>query len=146
MNVPRPRNLKHLMRFIQMCSWYRRFIPDFAKVAEPLTRLTKIDTEWTWNKEQTFAFETLRTLLTTIPVLAQADETKPYIIKTDASNFAIGAVLVQGEGENEHPVEFASRLLNKSERNYSTTERETLAVVWAVNKFRGYIDGTKTTR
>ncbi|CAG9561018.1 unnamed protein product [Danaus chrysippus] len=101
MNVPRPRNLKHLMSFIQMCSWYRRFIPDFAKVAEPLTRLTKIDTKWTWNKEQTFAFETLRTLLTTIPVLAQADETKPYIIKTDASNFAIGAVLVQGEGENE---------------------------------------------
>ncbi|CAG9568732.1 unnamed protein product [Danaus chrysippus] len=145
MNVPRPRNLKHLMSFIQMCSWYRRFIPDFAKVAEPLTRLTKKDAEWSWNKEQTFAFETLRTLLTTTPVLAQADETKPYIIKTDASNFAIGAVLVQGEGENEHPVEYASRLLNKSERNYSTTEREALAVVWAVNKFRGYIEGTKIT-
>jgi transposase InsO family protein len=78
-------------------------------------------------------------------VLAQADQTKPYTLKTDASSYAIGAVLVQGEEDNEHPVEYASRLLTKPERNYSTTEREALAVVWAVDKFRGYIEGAKTT-
>lgn len=77
--------------------------------------------------------------------MAQADETKPYIIKTDASNYAIGAVLVQGKGEQEHPIEYASRLLNQAERNYTTTEREALAIVWAINKFRGYIEGTQTT-
>lgn len=67
--------------------------------------------------------------MTTAPVLRQADETQPYRIKTDASNYAIGAVLVQGDDENEHPVKYASRLLNAAERNYSTTEREALAVV-----------------
>lgn len=144
-NMPAPSNLKHLLSFIQMCSWYRRFVPNFAKVAEPLTRLTKKNMPWTWDTEQQSAFETLRNLLVTAPVLAQADDTKPYVIKTDASNYAIGAVLVQGEGEMEHPVEYASRLLNQAERNYSTTEREALAVVWAVNKFRGYIEGTPIT-
>lgn len=145
MDMPPPRNIKHLLSFIQMCSWYRRFIPGFAKVAEPLTRLTKKNATWQWEKEQVDAYAKLRELLVTPPVLTQADHTKPYTVKTDASNYALGAVLVQGEGENEHPVEYASRLLTKSERNYSTTEREALAVVWAVGKFRGYIEGGKIT-
>ncbi|KAI8436675.1 hypothetical protein MSG28_010163 [Choristoneura fumiferana] len=143
--TPPPRNLKHLLTFVQMCSWYRRFIPGFAKVAEPLTRLTKKNATWKWEEEQTTAFAKLRELLTTSPILAQADHTKPYIIKTDASSYALGAVLVQGEGDKEHPVEYASRLLTKAERNYSTTEREALAVVWAVEKFRGYVEGGKIT-
>ncbi|GFT86623.1 retrovirus-related Pol polyprotein from transposon 17.6 [Trichonephila clavipes] len=75
----------------------------------------------------------------------QADGTKPYIIRTDASNYALGAVLLQGEGSDEHPIEYASRLLTPAERNYSTTEREALAVVWALKKFRGYIEGTEIT-
>ncbi|GFU55737.1 retrovirus-related Pol polyprotein from transposon 297 [Trichonephila clavipes] len=75
----------------------------------------------------------------------QADGTKPYIIRTDASNYALGAVLLQGEGSDEHPIEYVSRLLTPAERNYSTTEREALAVVWALKKFRGYIEGTEIT-
>ncbi|KAG6448986.1 hypothetical protein O3G_MSEX005819 [Manduca sexta] len=75
------------------------------------------------------AFQELKTRLTTAPVLRQADETKPYVIKSDASNYALGAVLVQGEGEDEHPVEYASWLMTPAERNYSTTEREALAVM-----------------
>ncbi|XP_073962916.1 uncharacterized protein [Choristoneura fumiferana] len=145
LDTPRPRNLKHLLSFIQMCSWYRRFIPNFAKVAEPLTRLTKKNANWEWEEDQISAFAKLRELLVSSPVLAQADHTKPYTIKSDASSYALGAVLVQGEGESEHPIEYASRLLTKPERNYSTTEREALAVVWAVNKFRGYIEGGKIT-
>ncbi|GFW42861.1 retrovirus-related Pol polyprotein from transposon 297 [Trichonephila clavipes] len=73
------------------------------------------------------------------------NSTKPYIIRTDASNYALGAVLLQGEGSDEHPIEYASRLLSPAERNYSTTEREALAVVWALKKFRGYIEGTEIT-
>ncbi|GFV91860.1 retrovirus-related Pol polyprotein from transposon 17.6 [Trichonephila clavipes] len=69
----------------------------------------------------------------------------PCIIRTDASNYALGAVLLQGEGSDEHPIEYASRLLTPAERNYSTTEREALAVVWALKKFRGYIEGTEIT-
>ena len=144
-NMTAPTNVKHLLSFLQMCSWYRRFIPGFAKVAEPLTRLTKKQAKWLWEDEQEGAYNKLKELLTTSPILVQADDSNPYIIKTDASNYAIGAVLVQGEGEQEHPVEYASRLLNQAERNYSTTEREALAVVWALNKFRGYIEGTPIT-
>ncbi|KAJ0171192.1 hypothetical protein K1T71_013391 [Dendrolimus kikuchii] len=142
---PAPKNLKHLMTFLQTCSWFRRFIPNFSEISEPLTRLTRKKAEWVWKNEQETAFQQLKTRLTTAPILRQADETKPYTIKTDASNYAIGAVLMQGEGEDERPVEFASRLLNSAERNYNTTEKEALGVVWAITKFRGYVEGVPVT-
>ncbi|GFX16957.1 hypothetical protein TNCV_2519341 [Trichonephila clavipes] len=122
LDIPPPKNVKELQSFLQTCSWFRRYIQDFAKISRPLSYLTK-------KKSQ----------------VAQADGTKPYIIRTDASNYALGAVLLQGEGSDEHPIEYASRLLTPAERNYSTTEREALAVVWALKKFRGYIEGTEIT-
>ncbi|GFX01863.1 retrovirus-related Pol polyprotein from transposon 412 [Trichonephila clavipes] len=100
---------------------------------------------WKWSEEEEKAFQTLKQCLVSPPILKQADFSKPFLIKTDASNYALGAVLLQGENKEEHPVEFASRLLNPAERNYSTTEREALAVVWALNKFRGYIHGASIT-
>ncbi|CAG4935861.1 unnamed protein product [Colias eurytheme] len=137
-----PTNLQQLRTFLQTCSWFRKFIPEFAKVAEPLTRLTKKSQAWVWNLEQVKSFETLKKLLTTAPILVQAEYTKPFVLRTDASNYALGAALLQGESPNqEHPIEYASRLLTPAEQNYSTTEREALAVVWAVERFRGYIDG-----
>ncbi|GFV63426.1 retrovirus-related Pol polyprotein from transposon 297 [Trichonephila clavipes] len=90
-------------------------------------------------EEEEKAFQTLKQCLVSPPILKQADFSKPFLIRTDASNYALG------EDKEEHPVEFASRLLNPAKRNYSTTEREALAVVWAVNKFRGYIDGASIT-
>ncbi|GFY35859.1 coiled-coil domain-containing protein 130 homolog [Trichonephila clavipes] len=122
-----------------------RYIQDFAKISRPLSYLTKKKVKWQWGFDQQNAFQTLKNSLTTPPVLKQADGTKPYIIRTDASNYALGAVLLQGEGSDEHPIEYASRLLTPAERNYSTTEREALAVVWALKKFRGYIEGTEIT-
>lgn len=144
-NLPAPTNVRHLMSFLQTCSWYRRFIENFSTIAEPLSRLTKKKAAWVWRDEQQNAYDELKRRLTSSPILKQADESKPYIIKTDASNYALGAILVQGEGVEEHPVEYASRLLTAAERNYSTTEREALAVIWALEKFRGYIEGTKVT-
>lgn len=143
LHLPPPRNVKHLLTFLQTASWFRRFVPGFAEIARPLTQLTKKDAAWTWAKDQKESFEKLKKLLTDARILRQADETLPFIIHTDASNYALGAVLLQGEGNEERPVEYASRLLTAAERNYSTTEREALAVVWAVEKFRGYIDGAK---
>ena len=136
-----PRNLKELISFIQTCSWYRRFISDYAEIARPLTNLTKKTVQWKWTDIEEKAFNDLKRALTKSPVLGQAVDNMPFSIQTDASAYAIGAVLLQGEGPEEHPIEYASRLLSSAERNYSTTEREALAIVWACNKFRGYIDG-----
>ncbi|GFV71435.1 retrovirus-related Pol polyprotein from transposon 17.6 [Trichonephila clavipes] len=145
LDIPPPKNVKELQSFLQTCSWFRRYIQDFAKISRPLSYLTKKKVKWQWGVDQQNAFQTLKNSLTTPPVLKQADGTKPYIIRTDASNYALGAVLLQGEGSDEHPIEYASRLLTPAERNYSTTEREALAVVWALKKFRGYIEGTEIT-
>lgn len=142
-NMLVPRNVKHVKSFLQTCSWYRRFIPEFSNVAKPISSLTKKNAKWIWGREQQNSFDMLKKLLTEAPILRQADERLPFILRTDASNYALGAVLLQGEGYDERPIEFASRLLTSAEINYSTTEREALAVVWALAKFRGYIDGAE---
>ncbi|XP_061724302.1 uncharacterized protein LOC133530409 [Cydia pomonella] len=141
LEMKEPGTLKHLRTFLQTCSWFRKFIPNFSKVSEPLTRLTRKNQVWIWGSEQTQAFLELKRLLTTAPILVQADFSRPFILRTDSSNYALGAVLLQGDGNEERPIEYASRLLNAAERNYSTTEREALAVVWAVERFRPYLDG-----
>ncbi|CAG9093180.1 unnamed protein product [Plutella xylostella] len=142
-NRPAPKNEKQLVSFIQTASWYRRFIHNYAEISRPLTKLTKKTEPWQWCIEQERAFQQIKTALTTAPILRQANHHLPFVLKTDASQYAIGAALLQGEGENEHPVEYASRLLNNAERNYSVTEKEALAIVWAISRFRGYIEGTK---
>ena len=143
-NIPCPRNVKQLQSFLQTCSWYRKFIPNFSGIARPLSNLTKKNTVWKWTENEQNAFQSLKKCLITPPVLKQADATKPFIIRTDASAYALGAVLLQGDSPaEEHPIEYASRLLSSAEKNYSTTEREALAVVWALDKFRGYIEGSE---
>lgn len=142
-NMAIPHNVKHLKSFLQTSSWFRRFIPNYAEVAKPLTDLLKKDCVWMWTPRQQEAFDNIRQLLVSPPILRQADETKPFILRTDSSGYCLGAVLMQGEKQDERPVEYASRLLISAERNYTTTEREALAVVWAVNKFRGYIEGSE---
>ena len=101
--IPEPRNIKQLMSLLQTCSWYRRFVPNFAEVTRPLTQLTKKTVAWTWGEDQQKAMEEIKRLLTTATILKQADETKPFTIKTDASAYAIGAVLVQGERDEDTP-------------------------------------------
>lgn len=140
LDMKTPSTLRQLRTFFQTCSWFRKFIPSFSAVAEPLTRLLKKNQVWIWGPEQMKAFEELKTRLTSAPILIQADYKKPFILRTDASNYALGAVLLQGEGKDERPIEYASHLLTPAVRNYSTTD-EALAVVWAVERFRGYIEG-----
>ncbi|GBL78895.1 Retrovirus-related Pol polyprotein from transposon 17.6 [Araneus ventricosus] len=143
--IPPPRNVKQVQSFLQTCSWYRKFMPNFSEIARPLSNLTKNKIVWTWTASEQNAFTTLKNCLVSPPILSQADFTKPFVLRTDGSSYALGAVLLQGADMEEHPIEYASRLLNSAERNYSTTEREALAVVWALNKFRGYIEGSKIT-
>lgn len=142
---PVPKNEKQVKSFLQTCSWYRRFIENFSDISRPLSELTKKKTVWKWSEVEQSAFNILKEKLTSSPILKQADPTKPYVIRTDASSYGLGAILLQGEGPNEHPIEYASRLLTSAERNYSTTEREALAVIWSLKKFQGYIDGAEVT-
>lgn len=136
-----PKNLKQLRGFMGMASWYRKFMKDFAKIAEPLTYLTKKEVKYHWGEEQQEAFEKLKCLIMTAPVLHRPHPEGQFIIHTDASDTGLGAVLLQEIDEEEKVLEFASRSLSQAERNYSVTERECLAVVWAIKKFRQYIEG-----
>ncbi|GFX69673.1 retrovirus-related Pol polyprotein from transposon opus [Trichonephila clavipes] len=140
LGIPPPKNVKQLQSFLQTCSLYRKFIANFSEIARPFSNLTKKKAAWKWSEEEEKAFQALKHRLVSPPILKQADFSKPFLIRTDASNYALRAVLLQGE-DKEHPVEFARRLLNPAERNYSTTEREALAVVCALNKFKGYMMG-----
>lgn len=138
---PIPKNIRHVRSFIGICSYYRRFIPDFSKIAHPLHSLLHKDCKFIWGSEQQEAFETLKTRLTSFPILSYFDPKRETILNTDASGHGIGAVLAQTHGKDEKPIAYASRTLSEAERNYSTTERECLAVVWAITKFRPYLFG-----
>lgn len=124
-------------------SYYRRFVPKFSQLASPLHKLLKKDAKYEWTDEQERAFQTLKQKLISPPILRYPDYSRGFILTTDASNEGLGAVLSQGEIGKDLPVAFASRTLNKAERNYSTTEKELLAIVWGMRYFRPYLFGRK---
>lgn len=129
-----------------MSSYYRRLIPQFSKVAQPLHALTRKGAEFLWNDDCHSAFESLKQRLISSPVLAHPAFTKPFTLETDASIQGLGAVLSQKQEDGKsHPVAYASRALSAPERNYSITELETLAVVWAISHFHTYLYGNCVT-
>lgn len=138
-----PKSVKEVRSFLGMASWYRRFVPDFASMSQPLTFLLKKGRHWKWGDEQQQAFDTLKTKLTEAPVLACPDFTKTFTLQTDASDYGLGAVLTQELEGTERVIAYASRHLNKAEKNYSTTEKECLAIIWGIRKMRSYLEGYK---
>ena len=145
-NFQRPTNAKQTRQFLGLCSFYRRFIASFAKIAKPLHQLTKQGAQFTWTEECETALTTLKEQLCAAPVLAYPCFDKDFTLETDASIDGIGAVLSQSQEDGcIHPVAFASRSLSPSERNYGITDLETLAVVWAVTHFRCYLYGHAVT-
>ena len=133
-------------QFCNLAGFYRRFIKSYAHIAKPLTDLAgipgkKVKVELSEKAKE--AFDRIKTLISEEPVLILPDVSKPFEIKTDASNYAIGGVLFQrGERGEERPVAFASRVLSKTEQRYSTTEREMLAVHDWIRYWRPYVWGT----
>ena len=139
---PTPNNVKTLRSFLGLASYYRKFVPDFAKVARPLHALTKKDVPFLWTQRCQEAFCELKRLLTNAPPLVFPDFTKPFVLETDASGTGLGAVLAQKQEDGSiHPIAYASRSLQPHERNYGITELEGLGVVWAVKHFRPYLYG-----
>jgi len=127
-----PSNTRQLKGFLGLAGYYRRFIPNFSKIAKPLTQLLRRNIPFVWNHRTDEAFNTLKKLLTEEPLLHYPDFTKPFVLTTDASNEALGAILSQGP-IGDLPVAYASRTLVNAEKNYSTTE-ELLAIVWGCKK------------
>ena len=138
---PPPRNLKEVRSFVGLCSYYRRYVKDFARVAEPLHGLTRKNVRFEWTSACAEAFEKLKTCLTTAPVLALPTDDDRYVLDTDASDVGLGAVLSKVTDEGEKPIAFGSRLCNGAERNYNVTRRELLAVIFGLKTFRQYLLG-----
>lgn len=143
---PRPQQQKDLRSFLGLASYFRRFVRNFTTVASPLNKLLHSGTPFVWSDECEKAFQELKTALTSGPVLCHFDESRPAILHTDASGHGIGAVLLQSDDQHiERVVSYASRSLSQAEKNYTITEQECLAVVWAVQKFRPYLYGRHFT-
>ncbi|KAL6420931.1 hypothetical protein ACFW04_013610 [Cataglyphis niger] len=136
---PIPKNEKNIKQFLGLAGYYRRFIPQFSKTAKPLTDLLKKNNTFNWQQRQTEAFNILRNALCSEPVLQYPDFTKPFVLTTDASGYAIGGVLSQGQIGKDLPIAYTSRVLNTAEQNYSTIEKECLAIIYCTNHFRPYL-------
>jgi hypothetical protein len=138
-----PSSLTEVQSFLGFANFYRRFIQDYSRVARPLTELTKSSAkDWSWNPEAEHAFQELKNRFTSAPILAHFDPQKSVIIETDASDFALGAVLSQRDQENRlHPVAFHSRKFTPAEINYEIHDKELLAIVDAFKHWRRYCEG-----
>ena len=141
-SFPVPSDIKELRQFLGLTNYYRRFIKGYSSIAEPLHKLTrKTEGGFKWNSECQNAFQHLKHLLVSPPILAYPQFQLPFVVASDASGCAIGAVLSQEHEGEEKVIAYWSHQLSKAERNYSTIEREALAVVAAVKEFFPYLYG-----
>lgn len=143
-NLAKPSNIKELQIFLGLTGYYRKFIEGYAKIAAPLFQLLKKEEKFSWNEEVNEAWEKLKQSLISFPILKQPDFEKPFILYTDASGVAIGAILAQVDNTGkEHVIAYSSRILSSLECHYGISEKECLAVVWGIRQFRIYLSISK---
>ena len=142
LNYPPPKNAKGVKRFLGIIGYYRPFVRNLAMIAYSLTKLLRKDVKFEWKKEEESAFQDLKSRLTKAPILTYPDNSKEFFLACDASD-GIGAVLLQKSKERLMPISYASKTLNPTERRFSVTERESLAVIFGLRKFRHSILGFK---
>ena len=137
---PEPTNVHEIRQFLGLAQYFRRYIKAYSAICSPLSTLTRKDVPWTWTQPQKDAFTAIKTALTSAPVLRLADPSSPFILVTDASNIAVGATLMQ---RNEHgrlqPIAYESQKLNPAQTRYPTHDKELLAIVHALHKWRHYL-------
>ncbi|CAJ2661902.1 unnamed protein product [Trifolium pratense] len=141
--LPPPLNVKGVRSFLGHAGFYRRFIKDFSKIAKPLSSLLVKDTVFLFDEACVTAFNCLKTKLVTAPVIVAPQWDLPFELMCDASDYAVGAVLGQHHNKLFHVIYYSSKVLNENQINYTTTEKELLAVVFALEKFRSYLIGSK---
>lgn len=140
-----PTDKTGIRQFLGLTGYYRCFIPLYSIMALPLTNLTKKKNPWIWTPECSQAVKDLKSALTEAPVLRHPDWTKPFTLYTDASNTCVSGILSQKtEDDKEYVIEYYSSKLNAAELNYSITEKECLAVVKSIRRFRYYLHGPTT--
>ena len=144
LNAPPPTTKAALRSFLGLVSYYRKFIPNLAQLTADLSDLLKkgVQEPLSFNDSQMTSFESIKNYLVTDPILKLPDPTKTFVLRTDGSGSAIGAILLQYHGDCAYPVAYASRKLTESERKFSTVERECLAIIFAVQKFSVYLIGS----
>ena len=135
------KNITDVRSFLGLAGYYRRFVQGFSKLASPLTELLKKEKMFEWTDREQKAFEVLKETITSAPILISPDPTKKYVVTTDASGFATGAILQQDHGKGLQPISFMSHKMNAAERNYPVHEQELLAVVHALREWRHYLHG-----
>ena len=141
---PTPKRQKDVRSFLGLTNYYRKFVKDYAKIADPLNQLLKKDEPFNWTDQCQNAFDVLKTALTTAPILAYPNFHKQFILSTDASNTAISFILSQLDNENrERVIYYGGRGLRPRERLYGITEKETLAVLVGIRAYRVYLANTK---
>ena len=142
-NYSEPKDKKSLMRYLGAVGYYRRFCVNFSTITYPLTELLAKNVKYIWSEECSNAFNKIKRLLTTSPVLITADYTEQFTLFVDASDVGAGAVITQrGNDETDHPVSFYSKKFDKHQRNYSTIEKECLSLILALQHFDVYINVT----
>jgi hypothetical protein len=140
---PIPKTVKEIKSFLGLLGYYRKFIPQLAKLTKPLTSCLKKGAKIELTPTYIECFKHCQNLLSNDPILQYPDFEKEFNLRTDSSNLALGAVLSQGPIGSDLPIAYASRTLNDSETKYSTIEKELLAIVWATKYFRPYLYGRK---
>ncbi|RDY13155.1 Retrovirus-related Pol polyprotein from transposon 17.6, partial [Mucuna pruriens] len=144
-SLPNPTSVREVRSFLGHAGFYRRFIKDFSKLALPLSKLLQKDVDFNFDQPCIEAFQELKNKLTSAPILQAPSWDLPFELMCDASNSALGAVLGQraGVGQPVHVIAYASRTMDSAQQNYTTTEKELLAIVFALDKFRSYLLGSK---
>ncbi|GJZ55852.1 reverse transcriptase domain-containing protein [Tanacetum coccineum] len=137
--LPHPTTVKGIRSFLGHAGFYRRFIQDFSKISRPMTHLLEKNTPFIFSDDCIRAFQTLKDRLTEAPILIAPNWDLPFELMCDASDFAIGAVLGQRHEKHFRPIHYASKTLIEAQTNYTTTEKELLAIVYAFEKFRSYL-------
>lgn len=143
-NYPRPLSVKKIQSFLGLCSYFRRYVKDFSKIARPLTTLLKKETPFIWTETQENSFKKLKDALAEEVVLAFpifSDPAALFYVTCDSSDYAIGSCLSQGELPNDRPIYFFSKTLSETQRRYSTIQKELLAIVESIKAFRVYLYG-----
>jgi len=141
--LPPPINVKGVRSFLGHAGFYRRFIKDFSKISKPLCNLLVKETDFDFDSQCLHAFSLIKTKLVTAPIIIAPDWNLPFELMCDASDYAVGAVLGQRKNKFFHAIYYASKVLNENQVNYSTTEKELLAIIFALEKFRSYLISSK---